>query len=663
MHARGDRIGDLDMETDFYGDLLLAAQKLSRGEFAVEDYPYKGPLYAVVLAAVHVIVPDWFRAAVVVSALAAAGSLVLVYRTLARLFDTKVAAATMVMLSLVVELFVHAHHATTDLLFLCLASASVLALQRLWDAPPGRAAAPVTAAAPAYRAPAAAWAGALGAAAFLTRYNGAFLPLAAVAAITLVNPDRAARSVRWQRALVHCAAFCLVCVPWFALNLRATGRPLPSGNAQNIAAGLLSGPRLVKTPVEDGGDLVAAIAREPLRVAGRLARNWADHLHRDLRDLLQWPAAVVAVIGLIGVIVVPPSRRLWAYLCFPASYFVMMGPLFYSRRFFFFLVPAYAGLGIAFALGRRRRAGRRLAFLDHIGVRAVVVALGLAIVVVQVMRIATVEAQYRARRPHYLQAAAAALRAHAGGADATVMARKGHLAYVAGMRYQPYPVAASRTLEQLLEFAAAHGVDYIAYGVPEQVLCPDLRFLAVMDSVPGLATVYSTRSIRLFAPAADPLAAAAMAARQRDFLLVNLRDAERRRAVDIVVRVRGDLAAHYLRAGEVAAAEDQLRTSIAICDSAVAAGVHTAVMTRNGAVGRFQLSHILLRTDRAAEALPLAQHFERYAEEDGDRRAMARAALLTGRCYAALGRADAAAAALARARTLAPELASEPPAP
>src|SRR5262249_45004074 len=66
---RAPPIGDLTFDTDFYGDLVLAAQALARGHFAVENYPYKGPLYSFVLIAAHAIDHDWFRAATIVSAL------------------------------------------------------------------------------------------------------------------------------------------------------------------------------------------------------------------------------------------------------------------------------------------------------------------------------------------------------------------------------------------------------------------------------------------------------------------------------------------------------------------------------------------------------------------------------------------------------------------
>ncbi|MBU1071783.1 hypothetical protein KKG45_00900, partial [bacterium] len=93
-------VGDLGVETDFYGDLVIAAQRLWHGEFSVLNYPYKGPLTSFALVGVHAVVSllggDWYRSGVTLNLICAALFLILLYRLLLRTFNRRVAiCATM----------------------------------------------------------------------------------------------------------------------------------------------------------------------------------------------------------------------------------------------------------------------------------------------------------------------------------------------------------------------------------------------------------------------------------------------------------------------------------------------------------------------------------------------------------------------------------------
>src|SRR5262249_33210302 len=219
-------IGDLDLETDFYGDMVIAAQKLVQGHFSVDNYPYKGPFYSIPLVVLHALLGNWYRSAVVLNLLSAAGALALWYRLLLALYGRQVAMWTTIFASLVVEFYVQSHRATSDLLFLVMALGSIHLV-----CTGSRSTARL------------AVAGILSALACLTRYNAVFLPLAAGVAILFVDP----RDVDWRRRLRstawYAAGFVVVVVPWIALSLHQTGKLPWSRNAQNLASGLYSGAR------------------------------------------------------------------------------------------------------------------------------------------------------------------------------------------------------------------------------------------------------------------------------------------------------------------------------------------------------------------------------------------------------------------------------------
>jgi len=275
-----------------------------------------------------------------------------------------------------------------------------------------------------------------------------------------------------------------------------------------------------------------------------------------------------------------------------------------------------------------------------------------AIAIVQVQRIAATELQILARQPRALLPAAQVLHeaAQASG-DSVVMARKGHIAYLAGLRYQPYPRAAARTLESLLEFARARGVNFVVYGRAEFELCPDLRFLAVADSVPGLRAVYDTPSLRIFHLEAAAPSAHRSDAEMLSLLHTNLRLAVARDAADLQARVWGDLSRFYVKRGAVAEAESCLRRAVEVCDRAA---LENDTMQLNAAIGRQKLAALLLAVGRAAEARELATVSLATFERGGAAVDAARSCVLLGQCEAALGRAAEAARLFERARSLDP---------
>jgi hypothetical protein len=84
VHLKWFPIGDLGVESDFYAELVVSAQRLASGDFAVANYPFKGPLYSFLLVAVHSIAglfgSDWYRSAVLLNAICSAASLVVLFR-------------------------------------------------------------------------------------------------------------------------------------------------------------------------------------------------------------------------------------------------------------------------------------------------------------------------------------------------------------------------------------------------------------------------------------------------------------------------------------------------------------------------------------------------------------------------------------------------------
>ena len=544
-------IGDLDLETDFYSDLVIAARKLWAGEASVQDFAWKGPLYALVLGPIRAVAGDWYRAAVVLSAVSAGASLWLVYRLVLRLFDRRTAVATMVAASLVVELFVQSHRATTDVffLFLFLASMACTLLARK-----------------SLRRHAAA--GALAALAFLTRYNGVFLAAGALPFLMFVNPDRLGRRARAKATAGYVAAFALVALPWFLVNGLQAGRPLATRNQETIVTTFFGDRRWQVDAAGPDATLVTLVLAHPAQVLEQFARNLWVHLDKNRKQLLGWPMALVPIVGVLGLVIRPPTRRQAGLYLFAAVFWLCMGVVFYTPRFFLPMIPAYLALGLSFFRsgdGWSSWLGRRVPWRRGIAT-VVLVAVLWILVVVHIPRIVSTERRIHARRPVGILEAARFLAEKEGHGQARVMARKGHIAYHAGFDFTLF-FEGLTSLEALIERARSAGVDYVAYSQVEYWMLPRMLFLAVSDRVPYLAEVYKGDGIRVFRveAGAEPVFSDA---ERYALLLATLKGARSQRRPASIYGALVDLGAHGVARREFERAAAHFREAVAVAERA-----------------------------------------------------------------------------------------------
>jgi hypothetical protein len=521
VHLAFFPIGDLGVETDFYGELVIGAQRLWAGEFSVLNYPYKGPLYSFVLLPIYAVVrlfgADWYFAGIVLNLLCASASLILGYRLLLAVFNRRVAVWGTVLSSSIYEFFLHAHKASSDLLFLVLFQATVLLLV-LHSASRRKLVA----------------AGILSGLAFLTRYNGLILPAAALVMLVLVNPSRLTGRRKLNASAWYLAAFLLVVLPWYAANYLQTGHILATHNLQNIFVeeyygGAYAGLR----PSEPLTTLSEVVLHDPGHFLKVTATNVVKHLNRDRLDLLcLWPS-ILFLLGLVRLAFDPLTRRHWAYLVFPLCYFLAMCTVYNQPRFRFPLIAAYCGIGMAFLFGAdRNRPSRfnhefrtaagafrkdpggtigegsdgavgntvsgsisRPARLPLFFTGLVLAGLGLY----QVSNIIEAERFYYARRPLYILEAASFLKSDATERGATmVMARKPHIAYYSELRQVPFPLDPG-TAEDFVRQAVLDRADYVVVSDIERDHYPNAHYLGFLEKIEGVASIYRQPSITIYA--------------------------------------------------------------------------------------------------------------------------------------------------------------------
>lgn len=499
VHSRFFPIGGVGVESDFYSGLVPAAKELWGGSISIARYPYKGPFYSFALVFVHMFGGDWYENGVLLNVLCAAGSLFVLYRLLLRTFGRRVAVVATISTSLVAKFFVHAHKASSDMLFflLCFLAISLLLMKkRPWLTLAGS--------------------GVLSALAFLTRYNGAFLPAVAVVVILFMDPWRWPGRRRVAAAAVYIAAFVLVCAPWLVFNLVETGSLLQTDNLRNVVEEFYRGARAADIPGGGFASVGSMIAHDPAHFVSHYLLNIPRHFWADMLHALGIEAGILVMLGLLRLLFVPPTRRQWALLSFGIGYFLSMCLVFYLPRFGLPIVPMYLAVGFSLLVGphdgRRSRLGealdrrllggwRRLAESRPKVIRTAIPIVIACLFLMQVQWIVRAEMFHYGVRPLFVLPAARFLREHAGGearaGQKIVMARKAHIAYYAGTKYHMYPHRLSDGRE-LIAAAIELGADYVVYSRLEHAYYPDAKWLGGLETEFGVDRIYSENDITIY---------------------------------------------------------------------------------------------------------------------------------------------------------------------
>jgi tetratricopeptide (TPR) repeat protein len=314
----------------------------------------------------------------------------------------------------------------------------------------------------------------------ITRYNAAFLVVAATV-LLLRRPDR------WRSSAWYGAGLAIPIVAWMAANLALTGSAFSNSNHLNFAFALygheMEWDRFWATSATRFHSFADVISYDPAAAARQIGANLATHWIRDARELMPLWIGAIAIPGM--VLCVSRGLRRTAFVVHFALCYLTLATIFYAPRFFLYLLPFY--LGAATVLVLRFRApipggdagskwDARAGWLRW-GVLGVLVVLSGARAVTDVRAM-------ESNSPHEAREAGAFLRGRASG-QASVMARKPHVAHFAGMQYVPLPNVA--TVAELIEAGRRGRVNFLYFSGLEENVRPQLVTLGVENAdFPGL---------------------------------------------------------------------------------------------------------------------------------------------------------------------------------
>lgn len=456
--ARQHTVGTYENETDFYQYYAPDSERIAAGRFP--ESPYQGPGYAALVALASTATGDALTSGKLISVTSAVLVGLLVFFLFDRLFGYWVGVAAQALVPATSAMPIVSISAMTDLPFLalCLATVAVLAVGRA--APLGRVIA----------------AGALAGAAYLVRYNGAFLVAACPIGIVALDLFERPLRERLRLAAVFLAASAAVASPWLYANFVHRGSPFYNLNYLNVAMEFYGadlsqdGTRAMAARF---GSLRDVIAEDPARIARHYLANVAANLARSLNVLVSPPAGLLALLGLLVVLARRPSRPVLFLLGSGALFVLMMGLSHWEMRYYLFVLVIYVGLA-CHALVRTAAAAAERGWLPRPAAAAATAA------VVAILWVSSAS-EARAQIETILRVQPAELldaRRHldaTGAGGGRILARKPHLSYLSGREWVFLPNFASA--DELRVWLDANPVDYLLIGPAEVLLRPGLAGL------------------------------------------------------------------------------------------------------------------------------------------------------------------------------------------
>lgn len=476
LALRFHTIGDYDVETDFLATYVPQAKQVLAGSIPIDDY--RGPLYPILLAACSFVSADFFRAGIVLSALAAFLALTLTFSLFQRLFPAWAALIGTVLVAVNPVFLQYSYTAGTDMVFLALALTSTFLLLTEDRAGWRRTVA----------------AGMLAGGAYLTRYNGLFLPLAAPFVVLIVNPRQTSWRVRGRTIALFLGAFVLTIAPYGFLCLAREGSFFYNKNYRNIAhmmfmATGMSWDEAWNVEVPKYASLGELVVARPRLFFSTVLRNIWRHALGDLGRLVYWRVSLLSLAGLPLLLLNRASRLLVGYCVLGTALFGLMLPVLHFPRYSLYLLPLYTALALS-AL-----TWNRLQRIDPWRRFRPAVVVGLALIAWSGVRSYQFNRVNMTAGPGEVLTIAAMFNQSAipRSAGSIIAARKPHIAYSLDMELLLFPYV--RTEEELMAAVRRGGATFLFFSRVEAASIPECAaWLDPANAPPDLVPLLRTEN-------------------------------------------------------------------------------------------------------------------------------------------------------------------------
>jgi Dolichyl-phosphate-mannose-protein mannosyltransferase len=472
--ARRHPFGNYATETDFYHFYAPDAERLASGQFPQNTF--QGPGYPATLALVAKIAGmsgDLFTVGKWMSVVCAVLCGLLVFVLFARLFSYWVGVGAQLIAVASGEFPQFSINAATDVFFLllCLAALVVFTGKRL---------------APGWRV---ALAGALAGAAYLTRYNGLFLPAACLIGITLLDIFKRRWLGRLALSAIFVALFLAVSSPWLIANYKRNGSPFYNTNYLNVATEFY--PELVANKTNQ--DATRALAErfqsfgdvlgyDPRRLITRYPANLYESLRNSSKEtLVNQLVAWMAGFGVLLALARRRSKNVALVLIAGALYLLLMALNHWEARYYFFVMVLYTGFAV-FAAAAWLEMARSLGWLKNSAFALIPVAMVATMFALSLAESRKDVTRFLDSQPTEIIAARDYLSAVGATGGKRIVARKPHLPYLSRNEWIFFPQV--KSLDEFRAWVEANRVDYVVIGKRELKERKELSALGKPQSAP-----------------------------------------------------------------------------------------------------------------------------------------------------------------------------------
>jgi hypothetical protein len=458
-------VGDYNVETDFFWSYVPEAKSILKGTFIIEGF--RGPAYPFVLACASLIVRDFFRAGIILSTLAAAGTLIFAYHILRKLFRPDIALIGMVIIAANRTFIQCSYTAGTDMVFNFFVTGSLYFLlrnlQRQWR--------DVFIAA------------IMGACAYLTRYNGVFLFAAIPLIFLFVNPYEHNWQERFKTIAVFFLVFFGMISPWSVYCFIKTGSFFYNLNYLNIAyemfaKGTVGWDQYWNVETQKYHSLLQVIFSDPGRFVAMIFNNLYSHFMSDLELLLLWPLGITSIAGIFVFWKEKTTKPQQAFLIFGASFFTVLLLVFYGERLSMFLLIIYVALAVRALTWRKLSTVR---FWNRVQIGALISWFLVVWTFIQAYEFNRTNIDSGPQEIPLI--ADWFIKNYGRGTEEQqIVSRKPHIAYYLGMSMVAFPYVQSE--EELRQQVKASKASYFFFSSIEAYMRPQFRTLLNPQSAP-----------------------------------------------------------------------------------------------------------------------------------------------------------------------------------
>ena len=474
LYVGGDYVVGSFGNSDFYGFYVPDAKHIANGESTKNTF--NGPGYPLVLSAITALTGDHFISGKWIAAFSAFLSGLVAYYLFRALFGFRTAIVALPIILVAGEYALFSIEPGTDLIFLLLCLTTIFTIicteLGVWQKT--------------------VLAGIIAGLAYLTRYNGIFLPATIVTGILIFNCFGLPVRKRLQVTAAHIVSFLVTTSPWLWLNYVNHGSPLYNTNYLNMAT-LLYGYRVdwdgvtqAATVFKSFGDVVF---HDPKVFVLHYLGNLAKTITRSLSGtFILLPIGLMAVAATPLVLIKLRQREVWVFLLSLLLYLLVMSFNHWENRYFFYVMVCYIGLAsyllitTADWISDNGWLSRRM---THVGV------FGVSLIAFYISAMTSIKSidRHIKDQPYELIGASEYLKS-VSTSSLKIVARKPHLAFLVNGEKVFFPPV--KSVDELHESLKKNPADYLVYDRSALELRPELKILAEpVNSFPWLKPVYS----------------------------------------------------------------------------------------------------------------------------------------------------------------------------